>query len=374
MFVGPTKPIARQTLTTADRRLPRAVGDITPGREIEFVRALRVLIDKGRGIDTHLYEEGPPAAVHDTLLPRMTRFYRATDWLSSIIFRHYEPRARDEDYRPDSSTLEMSFDSKLDDLMANSSAAGRIADIAFRARIGVMRKHQELMRVPGDADTWEYLAACSSLRRRVLKVATSLEHAICEYEGFSAESDWHDISVRRSLAIRDAYVSFRRSLDLHEPLADGDMRVRIRLAGIALAKLTGKDIYEELRIEDRRRIREMQGRVLSWLRQACDGEPDVDEGRQLWQAIGDLCDELMHVNDRVELRQHDMEIVATACADLEEGIPCWEHRAELLSLMGRDEELDRCIDDGEDCPSEVWGRVLGHVRQRLGDCASPTTH
>ena len=358
---------------------------VSPAKAISFdnsgtklIHALRTLVDRIHALDTRTYEEAELPLIQGELVPRIGRLLTAADTLIGEVFRFYDALlspSDDEAYGID----ELSFETSLDQLMTSSTAARQIADISFIARLELSRKRQQLESLSAGTDSWEHIAVCASVRRRILKATTALEKAICEYEQLEPQSDWYITAMTRSVEIRRTYARFRRRLGPGDTPSESDVYSRIRRAGIAIASLIGLDIYEDLKIRDRQMLRELQHRVVDWLRVSEDRGDQIRAraGLRLWQDAIGLANLLMQVNNRAELRDYDAEVLTEVNEILFGGIIPARRLSlmmldKLRSLYGLDDELDQCIDAGETCSMEAWrSSIVRVLEQRRTESAAP---
>ncbi|MCG8418084.1 MAG: hypothetical protein MJE77_09105 [Proteobacteria bacterium] len=341
----------------------------------DLIQSLRELTRQVREVDTRSYEEAEPEVIGADLLPTIAHILARAEQLVADVFGHYEARAQKEPSPEVTASEDMSFEHRLDQLMTTGTTAQRIADISFVARLELAHKRQQLDGLRLDGSHWEPIAVCASIRRRILKVASALERAMCEDENIEPQIDWYHIEMKISVEVRRVYAIFRRSLEPDSPPDRGHIHARIRRAGIAIAMLTGRDVYEELKIRDRQMLRELQHKVVSWLR-VCNGEiskSHAGSGITLWQDAVGLANLLMQVNNRAELRDHDEQVLADLNETLFEGLVrstrlTQAQLDQLQSLYGMDDRLDQCIELGEDCPIECWKQAISHVlEQRKSD-------
>jgi hypothetical protein len=326
------------------------------------------LIRTVQEIDTRRYEEHDSETIRRELVPALQSRLEGTEQLFRRVFEHYESNSKNEsDTGP---SAELSFESTLDRLMSTGSAARRIADISFIARMELSRMQHKLSSFKDTSNHWEYVNICASIRRRVLKSADSLERAICHHEGLPSDNVWHESSVQMGLLTRRAYAIFARSLKSDIPPNADDLFARVRSAGSALAKLIGREGYEDFKIADRRLLRAIQQRVLEWLRDGQKAEETfrVRAGQRLWQDIVGSANLILQVSNRPELIEHDAAVIEELHA-LTARSPAQELQLEpvqgelLRSLYGLDVALDRYIEHGD----TRSGSQLRSLLERLGE-------
>ncbi len=353
----------------------------------EILAAVGSLIEEAEAIDTRGFEEADLPTIERELKPSIESVLSKTESRLGEVFEHYEasgtagadtPRTSGPPAEAPFVDPETSFEGCIESLVSGSGVR-RVADLAFVARLELRRQRRKLGGVDADDDPWEHIAVYAGVRRNILKSTAALETAICEYEGIADRHRWYADSVRRALRIRHAYASFRDSLHLDQSPTHTDVHRRIRGAGIAIARLIGRDGYEDYKIRDRRMLRDLQRRMLKWLRGYSKDEPSefhIRSGIRLWQDVVGLANLLMQVSNRPELCDHD----AAAIGDLFEVLfggfapatritPAQLDR--LRTLRGLDSELDECVQLGEDCPMETWRQVLSRVRDHLRQKRSP---
>lgn len=338
-------------------------------RSDEVVAALQSLIEETRSINTRGYEESDPGTVRDELFPRIKRVLHDSQDLYGEIIERYESQSDDGVV----SSPDTSFETSLDQLMAGGGAARHIADISFMARLELVRTRHALNALEPAADTWEHIVVCARIRRRVLKSAAALERAICDFKGIEASNDWYGMAIRDSIEIRRVYAIFRKSLHPHDEPIERQMYARVRVVGVAIARLIGRDIYEDLKVRDRQLIRELRIRVIRWLRDHLEqtGEAHMRSGKRLWQDAVGLANLLMQVNNRPELRDHDVTTLNAVYAALCSGPASADDMAaaqleQARCLYGLDTELDLCIEQGDGCSATRWRDALSRVLRNLG--------
>ena len=126
-------------------------------------------------------------------------------------------------------------------------------------------------------------------------------------------------------------------------------------------------IYPLLRIEDRINLRQLLKRILDWLN---GSERDPTAGNRLWQDLSAFADILVHVSHRQELNEHDLSLITRAYrvlfpyGDTLAAVPS-KMVAELQTLLGLDDELDRLIFEGSRGSVEAWRKPLLRLQKNL---------
>lgn len=258
---------------------------------------------------------------------------------------------------------------EVDQRMADLHAARDVADLAFMARLGLRWRVDQALGLLSADDPWLVIGQCSSARREVIKSCTAVDVAICRYAGFESDNLQFLMSeISRSLEVRRCYTRLRGELTRDKDETARGLLRRLRLAATALTKLTGSDIYPDLRVSDRQQIRSLQTRILDWLRQH-QGAPDggVRPAVRLITDLLGFAELLQAVNNRSELRDHDTRVVRHAIASIS-ALPD-EHKfaavEDVESLCGLDPEFDRLLaEPGR--PVGDWRLGLASLSRRLG--------
>jgi hypothetical protein len=140
-------------------------------------------------------------------------------------------------------------------------------------------------------------------------------------------------------------------------------------AAHAIAKLGGRADYPFYRLNDRRMLRALQGRIRDWLRLASGAPQDEDlesDGIRLWQDVLSFSSILQLINHRTELWEHDRVCILEAADALDDpGISAFrfeEAMAPLRFARGRDEELDTLLASRVAPPLHAWRSALARCR------------
>ncbi len=259
----------------------------------------------------------------------------------------------------------------LADLHAGEPVAdvSPLCDLASMARWDLRRQLAELDDVRTRADDWQLIGQCSCMKTRLIEGLLELERALARFAGScSCASELQRRELARALAIRYAYQSFRRAIRLLERrLEQGhvDLVQALRSTASNLAKLIGRDVYEDLPVDVRRQVRALQGRVLDWARQCSD---DGFSARRIWLDLAAFAELLGEIQQREVLREHDLGVLVEIGEQLDAIEPSATLPIPLLErlgrLAGRDVELDELLEQ----PSQSvqrWSPVLRRVRACL---------
>lgn len=351
-----------------------------PRRPEHLLHDLRRLIQEAEEIDTRYYEQGDFDAICGEFVSRIRKVLDTIEYILTHLREYYEPIARREATRTTEPTPDLSFDSSINQLISTTNTARRITDIAFVARLELSRKRRQLMALSEDSSRWKYLVVCDSIRRRVLKSADSLEHAVCEYEHLESNNTWHEKSLSLAVKTRRAYSIFTQALHADALPSAHEVRSRLLSIGTALAKLMGREISDSFKASDRRMLHTIQRRIWEWLLAA--GEPlDTTRARsgiRLWQDVVGFSSLLMQISHRPELREHDRSILAKVraiqLAGTENALSIQTSQLEILPLLyGLDPVLDDCIDAGTACSINQLRLALERLQSHhaLADAEPP---
>lgn len=201
---------------------------------------------------------------------------------------------------------------QVDTISQQRPSGGRVADLAFMARLELRDRARAL-----DGMHTHTLAARPLLstidraRRCVRKSLTAVAAMLAAVEGLDS-SLCVSYELETSLEVRRAYARLRASIEGAKEPSDAEMYRRLRGVGTRIAMLIGRSLYQQLRVHDRCELRDLQTRILAWLRTDTDSEDGRIQGRRLWQDIAGYARVLAMVSQRQELLQHDARLVTVA--------------------------------------------------------------
>jgi hypothetical protein len=338
-----------------------------PSEPVLLQRALRDVAEAAHRIETRSFELHL-GRVRAKLVPRVDALLEdAVAVLDRVLARYDTPT---QSQGPANSGV---FHTVFEDIVALATsrpdARQRIADVAFMARWELVRKRGGVSQAEGLPDAWNLIAVCCSARRRVIKAISGVEQVLSEVEEMpSVFEGLYQTELQRALATRAAYARF--CTGLHQAVTGqgpGGVLERVRFAGVEIARLMGRSIYEELRVEDRMQLRHLQTRLFEWLRE--DGS--LREGERLLADLSGFSSLLLQVNRRPELIEHDRELLGELLGLLAR--PANDEsavRGMLTVIRGRDAELDELIEQRAELGAELWcgpiRRVLRSLEQREG--------
>lgn len=341
----------------------RRVGVNAAERAGRFQAPLCALIERAMAVQFRAFETQPVDAFAPGLVARMGALLTDALSLFGAVFDEHQ----DEELLPQAAAG-APFLQEIDRLMEASSSRQRIADLCFVARMELRAKQQPLTALAGASDPWLVLSGCASARRKLIKSACAVEQALCELEGLKSQSaSCYETELQTSLEVRRTYLQFRAEVLREGPPEPQVMVQRLRQAGVSIAKLVGRDVYENLRTDDRLQLRGFQSRLLAWLR-AGDGA-QTRTGLRIWQDLAAFAGMLVTVNNRAELRNHDRTVIAEVAQAL---TPLPDHaplpdglRRRLGAVQGRDDALDALLSSGAATVDECWALLEG-VSEQLG--------
>jgi hypothetical protein len=343
---------------------------------------LLACVARAREIDVRVVERKSGVEAHAALVPGVSSLLATSVAVCQKLLLHYDDRDATGDANVDdafgewseergSGVFYLSVDAALND------AGRRVADIAF---IGVTELRLKLARVSAltpDRDGWDIVAECGSGIRRTKKSLTALERVMSEAEGWEPKLSFES-ELAVSLEVRRQYSRLRGAIARHEAVTEDNLHRSLRRVGTAIAMLIGREIYPDLRIDDRRQIRELQARILDWLRDDAVDEEKVRAGMRLWQDLSGFASLIEQVNRRQELSSHDAGVidrVASALAAQSSGVAdAVVERpvaVELRALRGLDDEADALLDRDE-LSVATWWPVIERLSRRFKEIPPAT--
>jgi hypothetical protein len=247
------------------------------------------------------------------------------------------------------------------------SPGAAIGDLAFVA-IAELRQHQHrLQGHRATQDAQDIISDCGSALRAIRKSLYALEPLLCEVE---QTPQLLPPRLGTSLQVRRQYHKLWSFAATIAPVDASTVRAALRGAGTRIAILVGSQVHQLLREDDRFRLRELQCRILEWLRDGDETEPTGESAVaavRLWQDFALFVEMLRQVNLREELIEHDREVLRDAVAALRSGGEAVVNAvvAALAAIHGVDDALDELLKRGPSAP--VLLRELTRVRAQLKD-------
>ncbi len=332
-----------------------------------FQAPMQQLVLRGKSIDIRAYEIAGIDQIADELQPATLSLLRDGKALLGSILDDCQ-QVDPADWIPDQAPSPMwssllPFERAIDATMTKLGSHQVVDEIAFIAQLELRQREERLERLRPGQGTAALLSECDSSLRRIRKAMNAVDAAIAKVAAVPPLLDFTS-ELQTSLAVRRAYAKFRVRV-----MAGGDptpevLRARFRGAGTQIAKLVGWDIYPELRVQDRLLLRDLQQRMLDWLRAGTD----TAAGIRLWQDLAACVEMFWLVNRRQELVEHDAAILRAVVDRLDAPSLSEEAAHALRELEGLDRELDEVLASASFEPGAVRPIVQRLAAQR----ATPT--
>lgn len=279
------------------------------------------------------YEDGGSAEIALRLSPMVLELLERGCAILSQIIARYEPAAE----------AQPQVEPADDDLFTPAPAVVRspvavAGDVAFMAQAELRHHQQRLGLHRAAADAQEMISECGSALRAIQKSLYAIEPWLCELEKIPCFLPSH---LATSLQVRRHYRKLWHFATVTGDVTAQTVRAALRGAGTRISILAGSEVYSLLREDDRFYIRELQLRILDWLRDGTDHNAAI----RIWQDFALFVEILRQVNLREELIVHDRDILFGAADELlargEEAVP--EVSEALHSILGIDDALDEVI-------------------------------
>lgn len=340
---------------------------MTPHRQMRQTQlALLQCAAEANATNTRSFELQPESDIVKMLIPRLCSMADTAIDIFEQVLGQYDCPGQGTT-AANSGVFNAVFEDMVEDPVSDQHQ--RVADVAFMARWELERKRGLLTAAATRKHGWALLSECCSTRRRVLKATSGVERVLSDVEGqASVFDDLYRTERQIAVETRAAYYVFVSDLAKAERDAgDRDVARVIRLAGTGIARIIGRDIYDDLRIEDRMEIRSLQDRLFAWLREGTD-----DRGAQ--RLMGDIrafASLIMQVNRRPALIEHDRHVLNKLAAALRmPGTDKCAFYPVLKTLRGRDEQIDRLIDGYADLQLRWWGPHVSRVVAQLSESST----
>lgn len=245
-----------------------------------------------------------------------------------------------------------------------SSRSG-LVELAPFVRGELSSKLERIVTIRNRALAWELGAELASARRRVIRSMTALDSAAAEDCGDQPRHNG-DEDLDASLRTRKMLSFFRKRVQqLGEP-PNETLPGALRTAGIEVARMVCSETFSDLRIHDRVQARQLQQRIMSWLRGDTADMVHLVDGRHLLQDVAAFAALVAAVSQREDLVRHDLQLIREAEKEVERGgvvPPIWHHK--LRALEGRNDELDLLLTERGPIDSALLLDALLHVRMTL---------
>lgn len=317
-----------------------------------------VFVDSQR-VGIRRYEDGGSTEVAQRLTPEVQSLLsRCCELLQSLVDRY---ESKGHACAEQAEDLDLLGEDNLFALVPSVPRAPEavLADVAFMANAELVQHQQRLATHHADRDVQEMISDCGSALRGIKKSLYAIEPLLCEVERIPPLLPSH---LETSLKVRRHYRKLWTFASQVGEVAPESVRAALRGAGTRISILAGSEVYSLLREDDRFYIRELQVRVLEWLRTGTDHQSAI----RIWQDFALFVEILRQVNLREELVRHDREMVARAIELLSEpGEQAIGEASELLKpVLGVDDGLDQAV--ANETNAKTLLRELRRVASHLG--------
>jgi len=292
-------------------------------------------------INIQAFEELTPEKIRTEFAPLVIESLKTALSLTGQLLEEFDQSAQNTDSR-ESFNVEIE---RIVDVVANNTLSTgalsytKLADIAFISSIELTTHSKKLGQLRDGLTSWELIAAYSSALRGITKTMSAIEFILCDIHSCPERLNFQT-QLEYSQRSRRAYLHLRRVFLKQGAPSEQTIYAHMRSAGTQIAVLIGQDIYPHLRVEDRAQLREIQHKILNWLR---DEEVGPLVGIRLWQDMAGVLDIFCQISRRQELVEHDGNTVETIydklCKATDDEVDSHSH-GEVLSLEGLDPELD----------------------------------
>lgn len=246
------------------------------------------------------------------------------------------------------------------------AAFEELADLCFIGASECRACRNELEALSSSSDPFTLLVVIERTQMRLSSSLCAVEARLANMSGRESKTRHVELG-RKSLQSRHLLARLRRRMA--GAACHDDMEQRLRSSAGIFAWLTGHDHFSHLRASDRLTARQLQRRILDWLRTR---SPPGDDNRHLWQDVRAFVELVQLVNCRPEIVQHDFRIVLqvmSVLADMDpEGALPRSVAGRLNSILGRDELLDELL-TGDVDTARVLARLFDIYAVLERECA-----
>jgi len=238
-----------------------------------------------------------------------------------------------------------------------------LGDVGAVARWELARQVRELRALASawsaanDAGMSPDLAAAlvrlGAVRQSALGALLGLDRALAERGLAPALEGIATLELRRALAVRAAFVSFREEIRALGPPERGAARGHLQRVARALQRLRDARGLARLRVADRIHVESLLARIAA----AADGS---SEAAGIWHDVAAFAEVVLDVNRRAELAAHDTLLAGRLARELAARpmvLGQLAFRRKLERLRGRDDALDALLADPAAAPAAVRERL-----------------
>jgi hypothetical protein len=309
------------------------------------------LIEKCRAAKLQILDDTGLRWVDPTLLRRVFDALKATIELLEDI----ERSLADDEEEP-----------ALDEI--TPATAAEIADLAWLSRGEIVAHVESLTGSKERNRTWQIVSEADTGLERAERALVAVEAAILEHEGLPP-TDRFRYRLEESLEIRRLYTALRRTFLVADSPQGAGLLEELWMVGTQIEAIRRRRAYGLIRVDDRRQLHLLQRRIEAALEQS---DPTGEgERRALWQDLEAFSHLLMAINNREDLRAHDLELVIRARKDLDrEDADAGAVYHRLASMLGRDPMLDRILVDPRNYSANDGRELVGRLESELRHVAS----
>jgi len=337
-----------------------------------FQQPMAEIVERAERVDIRHFETLPVAQAQKDLHPAASLLVQQARTVVGAILHACESfSAAAEDGSGGLHDSFLPFERAMDAAVQAGGASVRaVEDVAFLVQLELRQREERLRRVNDASGGLAVIGECDSALRRIRKGFGAIDVAIARAASVAPRLDFSS-ELEESLLVREAYAKFRTRLAAEGTPAPGELYAKMRVAGTHIAVLVGWKAYPLLRVRDRLQLRDLQQRILAWLRP----ENRVDEiaGMRLWQDVVAFVEMLAQVNRRQELLKHDAKLVGELLATFghDAGVLDEASLAALAPLKGLDDELDALV--ASRGTRSALSALLERIASRLGAATGGTT-
>jgi len=325
------------------------------------------LAERVGAVDIRTYESLPPERVAGDLAPVVAEILGdALGLVDSIVKAHEAIEARSSARGGGLGEPHLPFEAAIDAAVGLEGATLQaVGDIAFLAHLELQQRAERLARVRSHARPLAIVEECDSALRRVRKALASADVAMAR-AGIGPPVLDFTSELECSLRVRRGCAKLRRRILAPGEPTPSTIVANLRSAGTAIAMMVGWDIYPAMRVRDRLQLRDLQRRILEWLRD----ERDPVGGTRLWQDLVGFLRMLSQINRRQELLAHDAQALGRLVVLLRQGGGAAHEDVPplLASLEGLDDELDDLAAGSDDA---ALGRAVWRLASSFDVAKSP---
>ena len=227
------------------------------------------------------------------------------------------------------------------------ASGNELMDLCWLVQDDLKRAFQRLGSLRDSTAAFALFAIAEEVASKLLEGLCVVESKLASDTGTSSITQCLDLRLH-PLRVRRLMARFRQRMRQTDSIpSGGDLETALRRFGSNLAWLRGQDDFMQVRASDRLMARELQEKILGWFQSPIR---DKSEGQHICDELEAFVSMLDMVNDRREILQHDMQVLEESVLLLSEatGESPLSHdiSKRLISILGRDDRLDRMLSEG----------------------------